>query len=250
MFYKGEKEMILKADKTRITPTGVKINEYFLTQHNPNKIDMPGKRVKPLLGVTIHNTGPINVRDTTMSEQYTRATYNGNMNSVRVHYYVDDTEAWQNLPLNYQGWHAADGNGDGNSSTIAIECIMGGTAGYEKAEDNCARLAAHILLLNGLTTANLYTHTYWLNVRDGRGTDLNKDDRCTLAHPYKTCPAYIIPHWKEFVKKVDKYIIEQGQSSGTPKYYVQVGAFSNKANAEKYLESVKKDYPDAFVKVM
>ena len=33
-------------------------------------------------------------------------------------------------------------------------------------------------------------------------------------------------------------------------YYVQVGAFSSKANAEKYLEKVKKDYPGAFIKTM
>lgn len=33
-------------------------------------------------------------------------------------------------------------------------------------------------------------------------------------------------------------------------YYVQVGAFSEKANAEKYLESVKKEYPKAFIKEM
>ena len=50
-------------------------------------------------GVTIHNTGRIKVPSgTTMAEQYTRATYpNCNMGSVRVHYYVDENEAWQNL---------------------------------------------------------------------------------------------------------------------------------------------------------
>ena len=33
-------------------------------------------------------------------------------------------------------------------------------------------------------------------------------------------------------------------------YYVQVGAFKSKANAEKYLEGVKKNYPNAFIKTM
>ena len=43
-------------------------------------------------GVTIHNTADLaNVHDD--GEQYTRATYNENMGSVRVHYYVDDTGA-------------------------------------------------------------------------------------------------------------------------------------------------------------
>ena len=39
-------------------------------------------------------------------------------------------------------------------------------------------------------------------------------------------------------------------SASAPKYYVQVGAFGSKSNAEKYLAEVKKVYPDAFIKVM
>ena len=105
-------------------------------------------------GVTIHNTGRIKVPSgTTMAEQYTRATYpNCNMGSVRVHYYVDENEAWQNLDEGEVGWHAADGNyGPGNSTTIAIEIIMDGTgAEYNRiAEDNGARLCAAILKRHG-----------------------------------------------------------------------------------------------------
>lgn len=62
---------------------GVTVKDYFLTEHNPNRIDMPTKRTKALLGITIHNTEDINpAKGTTKSEQYTRATVNGNMNDV------------------------------------------------------------------------------------------------------------------------------------------------------------------------
>ena len=46
-------------------------------------------------GVTIHNTNDLkNVEED--AEQYTRATWpNGNMNDARVHYYVDDINAWR-----------------------------------------------------------------------------------------------------------------------------------------------------------
>ena len=37
---------------------------------------------------------------------------------------------------------------------------------------------------------------------------------------------------------------------GSELYFVQVGAFGSKANAEKYLAEVKKTFPDAFIKVM
>lgn len=173
--------MALKADRT-YTASGVKVNEFLLTKHNPNYIDMPGNRTG-LVGITVHNTDKISVSGTTMSEQYTRATYNGNMGDVRVHFYLDDVEAWQNLPLGSAGWHAADGDGDGNMKTIAIECIMdgSGSASSKKAEENCARLVAYLLDYYKLPDYAIYAHHYW--------------------YDKKYCPAYILPHWDSFKAK-------------------------------------------------
>ena len=192
-----------------ISMGGVLVNYYPLTEHNLKRIAMPGKMTKSIIGVTIHNTDAIKAASgTTMAEQYTRATVNGNMNSVRVHYYVDSACAWQNLPLTQQGWHAADGNGNGNTRTIAIECIMSGkgTAEDKAAEDNAARIAADLLKTYGLGIDCLFTHTHWLNVRDGRkGT---ADQLNVMRHPYKMCPLYILPHWQEFKSKVAAYMGE------------------------------------------
>ena len=130
---------ILKPDKTT-TLGGVTVNEYLLTNHNPNHIDMPSVSMEgKIIGVTIHNTPWITTAaGTTPAEQYTRATVNGNMNDVRVHYYVDNVCAWQNLPLNLSGWHAADGSGNGNRRTIAIECIMGTSKNPLKIRSKCS----------------------------------------------------------------------------------------------------------------
>lgn len=192
-----------------ISMGGVLVNYYPLTEHNPKRIAMPGKMTKSIIGVTIHNTDAIKAASgTTMAEQYTRATVNGNMNSVRVHYYVDSVCAWQNLPLTQQGWHAADGNGNGNTRTIAIECIMSGkgTAEDKVAEDNAARIAADLLKTYGLGIDCLFTHTHWLNVRDGRKGTV--DQLNVMRHPYKMCPLYILPHWQEFKSKVAAYMGE------------------------------------------
>ena len=181
--------MPLNPDK-KTNCNGVTVYEYLLTKHNPNRIDMPTVNLpsKPL-GITIHNTDWINVAsNTTPAEQYTRATVNGNMKTVRVHYYVDNTCAWQNLPLTLSGFHAADGSGDGNRKTIAIECIMRNSSDSvsTKSEDNCARLAAWLLHKYGLNVEdNLFTHTHWLNVKDGvKGSN---DYLNTRKHPYKYC---------------------------------------------------------------
>ena len=130
------------------------------------------------------------------------------MNDVRVHYYVDNKCAWQNLPHTLSGWHAADGSGSGNRRTIAIECIMSSAynADDKKSEDNAARLAAALLKQYGLGIECLFTHTHWLNMRDGRTGTV--DQLNTMHNSYKMCPLYILPHWAAFKAKVAKYMGE------------------------------------------
>lgn len=180
---------ILQADKKYVA-NGVTVNVYHLGDHNDNDIDMPPRpRCLNLIGITIHNTDWISVASgTTPAEQYTRATKNGNMGSVRVHYYVDDECAWENLPHDQGGWHSCDGNVGGNGSTIAIECIMKSSNDPVslKSEENCARLTAYLLQKYGFTIDDVYTHNDW--------------------YKPKYCPIYILPHWNSFLDKVRKYL--------------------------------------------
>lgn len=238
---------ILKPDKNT-TLGGVTVNEYLLTKHNPNHIAMTSVSMEgKIIGVTIHNTDWISVASgTTPAEQYTRATVNGNMNDVRVHYYVDNTCAWQNLPLNLSGWHAADGSGNGNRRTIAIECIM--SSAYndrdKKSEDNAAKLAAAVLKKYNLSIDNLYTHTHWLNIRDGKSGSV--DYLNTAKNTYKMCSLYILPHWITFKEKVQSYM-NSGTSATTTQLYIvrkswsdsksQIGAFSSLENAKNVCKS-------------
>lgn len=239
--------MILKPDNST-NFGGVTVNEYLLTKHNPNRIAMPSVSMEGnVIGVTVHNTAWITTAaGTTPAEQYTRATVNGNMNDVRVHYYVDNVCAWQNLPLNLSGWHAADGGGNGNRRTISIECIMSSAynSADKKSEDNCAKLVAALLKKYNLDISHLYTHTHWLNVRDGKSGTI--DYLNTARNPYKMCPAYILPHWADFKKKVESYLNAGSSAPAVPSakqlYRVrkswsdvksQIGAFSSLENAKK-----------------
>ena len=240
---------ILTPDKIT-TLGGVTIKEYLLTKHNPNHIAMPTVSMAgKVIGVTIHNTDRIKTAaGTTPAEQYTRATVNNNMKDVRVQYYTDSVCSWQNLPLDLSGWHAADGSGNGNRRTIAIECIMNGSGDAEdkKAEDNAARLAAALLKQYGLDINHLYTHTHWLNVRDGKKGTV--DQLNTMHNSYKMCPAYILPHWSDFKSKVAKYMGGSSSSAApsntgsTHLYRIrkswsdtksQIGAYNSLDNAKK-----------------
>ena len=237
---------ILKPDIT-YNWNGLKINEYLLTKHNINKIDMPTIAMSNPIGITVHNTESISVSSsTTMAEQYTRATVNGNMKDVRVHFYVDDVYAWQNLPLSLSGWHAADGSGNGNSKTIAIE-VIGDSA---KAEANAVKLTAYLLKQYGLNAdSNLFTHTHWLNVMDGKSGTI--DYLNTADNSRKMCPIYILPHWSTFKNNVKNALgtssstssSSTSSSTSTSELYrirktwadssSQIGAYSSLENAEK-----------------
>ncbi len=138
-----------------------------------------------VLGITVHNTSA-----GADAETYTRATFNQNMNTARVHFYVDCTEAWQNLEENEVGWHAGTGDRSlGNDSYIAIEIIMGSEYGEtdKKAEENGALLVAYLMHKHGLSLSDVVTHKHWSG---------------------KNCPVYILPHWDDFLKLVqEKHVL-------------------------------------------
>ena len=192
--------------------------------------------------VTIHNTDDIlEAKGTNDAEQYARATWpNANMGDARVHYFIDETDCWQQLREDEVGWHAGDGRGPGNDSSLAIEIIMdgSGSAADKGAEERGALLAAILLNKHGLGIDRLKTHKEWSG---------------------KYCPLYILPRWSAFKTKVENYLKqvngsiaekaetpEKAEPSGTI-YRVQVGAFSKKANAELKRQAVEAAGFDAFV---
>ena len=219
---------MLKPTKTATLGSGLVINEFLLPDNNPNKISLPVKRTagQPLIGVTLHNTDWISVAaGTTPAEQYTRATYNGNMGDARVHYFVDDKCAWRNFSDEYTSWHSATGGqGPGNVNTISIEAIMRNQTDAESVAsmENTAKLIAWIFGQYGWTVEkNLYTHNYWTNYKatgqqsaDLDAQSLKKVSTATkcfnstaLANASgKYCPLFLLPQWEKFKALIKKYM--------------------------------------------
>ena len=182
---------LLTPDETYTTNNGILVSRKFLPEsQRPNrKLNTSDNNPEY---ITIHNTDDINeATGTNDAEQYARATFNGNMNGVTVHFYIDETGCWQILPMDEVGYHAADGaNGPGNTKSVAIEIIMDGSGkSYDtQAEERGAKLAAWLLYKYGLGVDKMVTHQHW--------------------YPKKYCPAYILPHWGTFVDNVKKYLSE------------------------------------------
>ena len=191
---------------------GVTINRYLLANHNVNNIGLPSKRTQKFKGVVIHNTPRAKSADD--GRQYTAATLNDNV-ATRTHFYVTELGAWQNLELTDMNWSCGDGvKGEGNGGCISLEIIMD-TKTYTtdlRARDNGAKIAAWILYKKGMTVNDMYTHNYFLNIRDG----LNSTDYMTLCTtPTKTrnCPYYIVWDWEGFRKQVDGHLKRLGGKS-------------------------------------
>ena len=200
----------LKPDKvTKLN--GVTINKFFLKDHNVNNIALPTKRTNKFKGVVIHNTPRANSADD--GRQYSGATLNDNV-ETRTHYYISELSAWQNLDLSDMNWSCGDGTkGEGNNGCISLEIIMSSTTGDKniKARDNGARLAAYLLYKANMTVDNMYTHNYFLNIRNGVKGDYAF--LCTSPTPTRNCPAYIVGDWEGFRRQVDSYIKTLGGKS-------------------------------------
>lgn len=222
--------------------------------------------------VTVHNTNDLeNVYDD--GEQYTRATYNENMGSARVHFYADDVCAWQNLkagtglcPADPEGsaevsWHSGDGSvaDGGNMTSLSIEIIMDDNAEHDaKAKDNGARLAAWLLWKHKLTINDLVTHTYWVNKAKGI-TFSDVDKQCTnLISGEKWCPYYIfgsyneataLNNWKAFKSLVKSYLDElngtKPKDENNPTPTIEKGDIVTVATDAVYYNGV--DVPDLVV---
>ena len=111
--------------------------------------------------ITIHNTAePFSAFD-----ERSRVA---NRRDVRTsfHFAVDECEVVQLLPLEFHGWHAGDGDGDGNMRSVGIEICRSVFRGendrlYRRAEDNAALLASSLLRRFGLPISALRTHRDW-----------------------------------------------------------------------------------------
>lgn len=164
-------------------------------------------------GITIHNTA-----NTAPANNEARNMFNNNTKKgtggVAVHYFVDDFETYQMLPLNIHGWHASDGwhaidgNGFGNMQTIAIEICASKdyyTDRYEKAELRTVELVKYLMKQHNIPINKVKRH----------------HDYCRYK---QKCPHRMFeakPNtWEQFIKLVENKTPEPPRPNDKEKYKV------------------------------
>lgn len=111
--------------------------------------------------VTIHNTAePFSALDERARVEHRKHP------PVSFHFAVDERRIVQLLPLGLHGWHAGDGDGDGNLRSVGVEICRSAFRGgndrlYRRAEANAVLLAAALLEVLGLAADALRTHRDW-----------------------------------------------------------------------------------------
>lgn len=159
----------------------------YIPSHMPQR---PGGRQKPKW-ITVHETA--NPRRGAGARMH--ANWVGSPDStVSVHFFVDDKEAFQTVPLNEPSYNAGCGQCEGNYAAISIETCVNEDADLAKARDNVARLVAHLMKSLGLPLSSLKKHQDWSG---------------------KWCPAIMLSGglWPSFVQRVAAYY---GSTSGSP----------------------------------
>lgn len=169
--------------------------------------------------VTVHQTG--NTGRGADAAAHANLQSRGNSRSASWHYTVDDHEAVQSYPHTARCWHAGDGSGPGNYSSIGVEHAVNSDGDYAQTLRNGAQLVAKICEAEGIPTANVVQHNKWsgkdcpAQLRDGKG-GTSWADYLRMVDKFRnggidTTPGY---HWRTVTKRTHVYRDGPGKGRG------------------------------------
>lgn len=127
----------------------------LIPESQPNQ--NPGIPMDPKSGTWHETANYANGADALMHKRYIEG--GGGGQQVSWHFTVDDKVIVQHIPLNRVAWHAGDGNGQGNYTSVAVECCVNADGDLGKAQYNVAALFG-LLRAEGIIET-VYQHNHW-----------------------------------------------------------------------------------------
>ncbi|WP_077317564.1 N-acetylmuramoyl-L-alanine amidase [Virgibacillus proomii] len=163
------------------------------------KKQRPGFRMNPKY-ITVHNTA--NSNKGADAEMHSRYLHNGaGGRTVGWHFTVDDKEIYQHLPTNENGWHAGDGNGNGNMKSIGIEICENSDGDFDKAVKNAQWLIKKLMKKHNISISNVVPHKHWTG---------------------KNCPRLLLGMWETFkdgIRNSKSTSIRESTKPSSKKYH-------------------------------
>lgn len=77
------------------------------------------------------------------------------------HYQVDDKNIIQSYPDTRRLWHAGDGQGHGNMSSIGIETCVNPDSDWDATKQNLAELIVTLMKRHNIPVSKVVQHNYW-----------------------------------------------------------------------------------------
>nr|WP_275576988.1 N-acetylmuramoyl-L-alanine amidase [Thalassobacillus pellis] len=134
------------------------------------------------LYLTIHTTG----NDKKGANAFMHGRYLQSLDGTRKvswHYTVDEELIVQHIPDNESAWHAGDGNGPGNRSSIGIEICENRDGDFKKAVSRAITLIRYLQDCYDIPSYNVSPHQRWNG---------------------KQCPKKLLPRWKDFIRHTER----------------------------------------------
>ncbi len=145
--------------------------------------------------ITIHDTDNSSVGANAKAHAaYLKGNTAANL-PVSWHFTVDGDGCVQHLPLTEHGWHAGDGHGPGNMSSVAMEICENADGDRAKTEENAAKLTAWLLIVLELDLPSVVPHRYWSG---------------------KNCPHLLLRRWDDWLEEVARYNADYSASYNSP----------------------------------
>ncbi len=182
----------------------------------------PNRNMKAIKYITIHCTG--NRTPAANAKMHANYQCNGSAgNTTSWHYTVDKDSIYQSFDDWRECWHAGDGNGPGNTSSIGIEICVNDQYGFKAACDNAAWLTAELCKRHSLFIDSVVQHNRWsgkncpAELRSGEwGVKWNDYIAMVAAYIKADSVPATVPQWQRdaFDRMVDRGLIS------TPDYWV------------------------------
>ena len=194
---------------SKITATKIGNAKVISNDLLPKGASIPGRLLASVSYITIHNTGLVDVKANNFHRSLKRENALPNGRQASWTFSVDDTEIYQEVPMNWETWHA--GNSTGNKNSISIElCMWSNKEKQRLTYENGARLVAEIMKIYKIPVEKVVQHNHWSG---------------------KDCPQYLRSgkhgyNWTYFINLVKQYYNEiTNVSSNTTTTTFKVGTY-------------------------